>query len=724
MQILDATIALATVTAILGATGGALGAQAAARTARPEIERVDFRGVRSVPLQQLRRVVLTRPTSCYLGPLAPLCRVMHTAPFVRKRYLEPGALERDVGRLREFYWRSGFREAQVDTAVRPARHGVAITFDVREGLPTLVDTIAVDQAAPALDTTIIQRAVHLRPGARLDLSSLDTTLATLRDALWDAGYADAIVAPNVYVDDRTHRAKVRIDVNPRWRTRVASIEVQGNRHLSDAALRSALTLRPGGIYGRRDVLESQRHLYESPVVASAFIAIPPRVDSASDSLTQVVVRVQERRPFQFGLEGALNTVDFLEFSGRVGLFALRGGRWQLVMRGMTGNLLAAGLEGDGPFTDVAADDAVDRAFLRPTWQARVEATQLWAGSPRNQLALAAFGQRLSEPGAYVDRAAGFTTAFTREVMDRVPVSIGYRFERAAVDAGDVYFCESFGLCDAAALSVFRDPRRLSAVTLGGWLDRTNNPLAPSRGQTMRLDLEYASSVIGSEYEHFRIDGEAAAYRPFGSSVLAARLRGGWAHAESGVLHPRMLFYSGGGRSVRGYGENQLGPRVLRVSRDDLLTSGCTDATITDGSCDPNAVRSNVFSPRPVGATSLLEGSIELRMRLAGNIGGVLFADGAVAGPGAGSLPAERVATVTPGVGLRYQTPVGALRLDAGWRPARTERLPVVVDSRAADGSTQVTPLVIERQWTSLDDANGRGGALRRVTFHFALGHAF
>jgi len=94
------------------------------------------------------------------------------------------------------------------------------------------------------------------------------------------------------------------------------------------------------------------------------------------------------------------------------------------------------------------------------------------------------------------------------------------------------------------------------------------------------------------------------------------------------------------------------------------------------------------------------------------------------GPGAGALSTDRVATVTPGVGLRYETPVGALRLDAGWRPSRTEQLPVVVESRAADGSTQVTRLGRDRQWTSLDDANGRRGLLRRVTLHFAVGHAF
>jgi outer membrane protein assembly factor BamA len=703
MQIRDATLAIVVAAATFGAASNRLSAQTAAPTTGPEIKQVDLRGVRSLPAKQVRRVVATRASS-----------------LARKRHLEPGALARDVAGLRDFYWRHGFREVVVDTLVRPSNGGVAVTFDVREGPPTVVDSVVVEQATPALDTTVIQRALRLRSGVPLDLSALDSTLSALRNALWDAGYADATIVPNVFVDDQAHRARVRIDVNPRWRTRVASIEIEGNRRLSDDALRSALTLRSGGIYRRPDVLESLRHLYESRVVASAFIAVPP---NTNDSLTPVVLRVQERSPVQFGVDVGLNTSDFLQVAGRVGLFAIAGGRWQLIMRGATGNLLAPGLEGDGPFTDVAPDDSIDRAFLRPTWQAQVEATRLWAGSPRNRLTLGAFGQRLSEPSAFVDRALGLSTLFASEVTDHATASVGYRFERAAVEAGDVYFCESFGLCDAAALRVFRDFRRLSSVSLGGSLSRANSPVAPSRGQTTRVDLEYASSVTGSEYDHFRVDGEAAVYRPLRSWVLATHVRAGWAHTGGDVLHPRMLFYAGGSQSVRGYRENQLGPRVLRVRGEDLVASGCTDAELADGSCDPNAAPAVAFSPQPVGAMALLEGSVELRKRFAWRLGGVLFADGAVIGPGAGALSAGRVGALTPGVGLRYETPVGALRLDAGWQPARTERLPVLVETKAADGSSQLVRLTTERRWNSVDDANGRRG-LRRLTLHFALGHAF
>jgi outer membrane protein assembly factor BamA len=195
--------------------------------------------------------------------------------------------------------------------------------------------------------------------------------------------------------------------------------------------------------------------------------------------------------------------------------------------------------------------------------------------------------------------------------------------------------------------------------------------------------------------------------------------------DESILHPRARFYAGGVESVRGYGENQLGPRVLRVRREELLARGCTEASIADGSCDPNVAPSTAFSPRPVGATALLEGSAEFRLPLAGPLGAVAFADGAALRAGSLEPSRPRVAAVTPGVGLRYSSTLGILRLDAGYRPGGRERLPVVVESQSPDGTARVVRLRTEKVY---DEAAGSGGslrrALRRVTVHFALGHAF
>ncbi|HEX6052122.1 MAG TPA: BamA/TamA family outer membrane protein, partial [Gemmatimonadaceae bacterium] len=113
-----------------------------------------------------------------------------------------------------------------------------------------------------------------------------------------------------------------------------------------------------------------------------------------------------------------------------------------------------------------------------------------------------------------------------------------------------------------------------------------------------------------------------------------------------------------------------------------------------------------------------EGTAELRMPISGSVAGVVFADGAVVRSRHGGASAG---AVTPGLGVRYESNVGTLRFDAGWRPRRSEHLPVVVATRDVDGTSRVTRLATERSWT---EGDGERGLLRRVTLHFVLGHAF
>ena len=716
---------LAVVTGALAAGGpNALTAQPQVSGKPPEIGDVDLRGVHAVPEDQLLLVLSTKSTYCRLPFLRPVCYFVRTPFLVRHHYLEPGELERDMVRLRGVYWQRGFRETTIDTVVTRGRHGLRIAFVVKEGPPTLVDTVSVEPVGELLTSDEVARAVRIERGRPLDLASLDTGLIALRNRLWDAGHADATFEPDIRVDDRLRRATVRIVVDPRWRTRVGSIDIEGNQRLSEAALKSALTLRPGDDFRRKDVLESQKYLYQSLGVATATIIGPP----TGDSLKDIRVLVRENPPRRIALSAGLNTIEFVQLGARAGFYAVAGGRWQIDLRGAVGNLFARQLEGAGPFTDVpttAEGDAVMRDFTQPTWQGSAELARLWAGSPKNRFTVGAFSHQRLEPAVFIERGFGAFTAFTREVAQRSPLTLGYRLERAAVDAPDVLFCQSYGQCSRAAADALREPRRLASVTLNWWLDRSNNAVAPSHGYTLRADADHASAATGSEFRHSRLAAEATTYVKLGAAVLAARARGGWVRSPASsadessraALHPRALFFAGGVESVRGYAENQLGPRVLRVRSEDLIASGCTAESVADASCDPAAAPASVFSPRPIGGTTLLEGTVEVRAPLGGKIGGVVFVDAA-------RVQIERNAStgaVTPGLGLRYESNVGTLRLDLGWRPRRSEQLPVVVATPDTSGIPRVTRLATDRAWT---EGDGERGLLRHVTLHFVLGHAF
>lgn len=133
-----------------------------------------------------------------------------------------------------------------------------------------------------------------------------------------------------------------------------------------------------------------------------------------------------------------------------------------------------------------------------------------------------------------------------------------------------------------------------------------------------------------------LTGEARAYQSLAdddSIVLAARLKIGTLIGPSiADTAPDRLFLAGGGGSVRGYGYRTIG------------------VTQPGGAI--------------TGGRSLLEGSAELRARVTDTVGLVAFAD--IGHVGADSfLDFSEDMKVGVGVGLRYLTPLGPIRLDVG-----------------------------------------------------------
>ena len=118
------------------------------------------------------------------------------------------------------------------------------------------------------------------------------------------------------------------------------------------------------------------------------------------------------------------------------------------------------------------------------------------------------------------------------------------------------------------------------------------------------ELEHASQITVSDYSYNRLFGA-------GDAVHAARASGatcsrtcsasgscGRTSEQNGdaVLHPSKRFYAGGSQSVRGFGENQLGPRILTLPHGFLTYARTADGGLCDANspairlCDPNTAR--------------------------------------------------------------------------------------------------------------------------------------
>ena len=169
------------------------------------------------------------------------------------------------------------------------------------------------------------------------------------------------------------------------------------------------------------------------------------------------------------------------------------------------------------------------------------------------------------------------------------------------------------------------------LTLG--YDDSDDLLDPTRGFRLAGRLSPEASFQNSGFGYLRLQIDGSGYKSFARDkyVLAGRLRiGSIFGASRDRIAPSRRFYSGGGGSVRGFGFQDIGPKD---AFDD-----------------------------PIGGRSLAEAAIELRARF-GDFGIVPFVDGGqiFTGP----LPRFDSFRVGAGIGVRYHTSFGPIRIDVG-----------------------------------------------------------
>lgn len=752
---------------VAGSLGGiaATVASAQEKPERQEVIDVRFNGVTQVNRKDLGQALSTQESHCKSLIYEILCKPGARWRAVYERnFLDEDEFKRDVLRLLVFYFRRGFRDATVDTVVtRLSNNRVRIAFNVTEGPPTVVDDVSVEGIGTALPPRDTLREIHPRAGEPLNLLALDSSVARVRQRIWERGFVDAVLTLNTTVNDTTRRADIDITVDPKKRVTISNITVEGNDRVSEETIRNSLTVETADVFRLTRIAASQRALYESALFRRAVIDTGVRTPGMADSTKSLVVRVVEAPFREARTSFGFTTADFVQTEGSFTHNYLMDRPLRLDATLTIGNLLAQQLTKSDVFADISnivRDNDLGR-YYAPTYQANIGLTQRWFGSPRNTVSLGAFTHRRSSPGVLVDRGYGANATFTRTLANRVPLSARYQFEVARVEAGDVYFCINYGVCDNATIGALRKAQRLSPLAFTLSIDRTDMPFSPTRGILARAEFEHASTYTASDFRYNRATLEGSAYRKIGfrNTVIAAHARAGWADPLTStaeavgsalndnslqILHPRKRFYAGGSQSVRGFGENQLGPRVLTVAAATLAKGVQLNGDTSYTPCSVNApspeclaaLDDDQFQTRPLGGTTLLEGGIEARIPITRSLVGALFIDGAILGNGSVTTITKGKGAITPGFGIRYKSPVGPIRVDLGLRPALKSALPVITEIRDSAGVRRLVDLTGGR---GCDGPSSPGCRLypgplakqsfinrltNRLTLHLSIGEAY
>ena len=529
--------------------------------------------------------------------------------------------------LRQMLRIYGYYDAEVIQTVSAAETGSAelggdtesgptVRFDIAPGPRYRFGAVALgDLPAAGSDYPALRSAFGIQPGDPLDNDRIITSRTSLDVALGEAGYAFARLGePELTADHRREEADLSIEVATGGRYRFAGVFSTLPDFLPGEHLQEIARFKPGDLYKRSQVEDLRKAIIATGLVSS--VSLEPRQTRAPQGETSGEV----------ALDVSMTKAPLRTIAGAIGYDAGEGFRieasWEhrnlfppeglLRLRGVAGT----------------KEQLAGVTFRRNNFRGRdqVLTLDLYANSVKRQ--------------AYVARTVAFNASF-----EKLTTLI---FQKPWVwSAGLEAVVSNEREGDVKGISTAPQTYYVLALPLRGALDTTDNLLDPVRGfrAALRASPEFSFSS-GRKAGYVRIQADASAYLPLGkAAVLAARVRlGTIPGAPIDDIAPSRRFYAGGGGSVRGYGYQEIGPR------DSLGLSS--------------------------GGRSLSEFSLEARVKtglFGRGLSLVPFIDGGTVD--AGTTPQFRGMRLGAGLGLRYQTGFGPIRVDVatplGRRPGES-----------------------------------------------------
>ncbi|WP_420633736.1 BamA/OMP85 family outer membrane protein [Candidatus Palauibacter sp.] len=695
---------------------------------RAEVRSLYFLGNEALADGQLRAVIRTRSTECVSLFLQPFCLLTDWGFAHRRSYLDTLDVADDALRLRSFYRLRGYYEAEVDRAVRTSGDEARVWFTIAEGPPTLIDSFVIRGLPETLTPAEATALIGLDEGDPFDLYRLQAGKDTLVQSLRRQGYVEASVFEEA---QRTEggAAQVALDVQPGPRFRLGEIRIEGGETVGERVIRDLLPLRPGDYYNQDAEQEGQRNLFGLEAIRFASIRReprPPEAGAAADSTIDLVVQVTPATPQAARGGVGWSTDQCLQTEAQLTHRNLFGGARRLRITGQLKNIFAAQLDGAFPCSGVGTD--ADFRTLNYLLQTELLLPAVF--SRENSVRARVFVERETIPDVFIQDAAGFEAGLTRRLSRRLSATLSYspRYTGFGEQSADIFFCVNFGFCEPEDILTVTRSRWLAPVTLGVVYNGTDDPLRPSRGYYLTAEGEVAHASTGSQYKYNRILGQGAIFAEVEPGlVAAARVRLGivrfpgtrivtpGAARTDRLVHPSRRFFVGGSQSVRGFGQNLLGPRVLVADQVEDCPMGDFEACVQRLAAeDPGA-----FDQRPRGGDAHLEINLELRRYLSPQWGLVFFAD---AGSVSQNLTELKDVVWTPGFGLRYTSPIGSIRLDVGYNTMYATDLPAIVSLE--DGTLVQMPRPVRFDPFRFDDPSPLLEVWRRLQIHVSIGEAF
>ena len=558
----------------------------------------------------------------------------------------------DTEAIRQALVSKGYYAATVDPRVERADDQVDVTFTIVTGPPFEVTEYRIDYSDQPTGrgvedhprpTTL--RDAGLRPRGEPTGEALQGLENGLLGDLFAEGYPGAeSLGRRVEADFAAGAAVAVFPMRSGPLARYGQVVVRGAADVDETYVRQLRTFEAGEVYKRSEIDEYREALAETGLFREIDVQpAPPGYDGSTDVLVEVAER--PRRTLTGGLS----------FDTSVGPGVTAG--WE------NRNLLGRG----------------ERLAVGLALSAPLQELQFGFVKPRPRL-----------PGSY-----NLTALFRNETTDAFTAQTGeitgsvtkYWFERDLETIGGLRY-QYADITDQDGIDTTFSSVSVPLAAL--WNNETDE-LNPVDGWRGRFTVEPFFGDVG--FVKTAVGG--ASRVGFGDDdkfLIAGRVLVGSAYGtDRDAIPSTERYFAGGGGSVRGYGYLEAGPLNIRDDGADVVAR-------IDGQplFDPVTGEQN-FDVGPIGGASLFEANLEARYRVTDTIQAAVFVDGGSVFEA--NTPDFQDIFVGAGVGVRYFTPIGPIRLDVALPLNRR----VIEGDRVVerDGET-----VIERQTVFEDDLFG------------------
>jgi outer membrane protein assembly complex protein YaeT len=567
------------------------------------VHSLKFVGVKSIDDRRLRDALATRQSS--------------KIPWGRKTYFDRSRFDADLKRIQAFYSDRGFPDARVtkfDVKLNDKQDAVDLTVTIDEGTPIKVasiDFVGFD-AIPQRHLSALQSQAPLKVGAPRDRQLVVTAHEMAVNELKDHGFPYAKVTTaesNVGGDPK--RSAITFTADPGKLAHFGPVQIVGTKSVSEHIIERQLTFKPGDLYRRSVLQDSQRRLYAMELFQFVNIEAQNQEEQPDELPIRVTVAEGNHQRVNFGVgygteEKARVDAEYHHLN-------------------FLGDARSAGIHG--------RYSSLDRGL-------RLDFNQPYFFAP--QLSLGGEGQlwRTITP-AYSSVVEGGKATLTHRLNEKFSLAVSITAEHDSSSVSDRALSDPTLIKDLIALGLNpitgKQSGTLNAVGFDLQRSTADNLLNAHRGYQLALHAEQAGRILPGTFQYTAVSADGRHYLPIGSVVIASRLQIGnirpYGNSQTNVPFSKRYFL-GGSTSIRGWGRYEVSP---------LSENGT-----------------------PLGGSSMLAFSEELRAGLGGNLGGVLFVDGGNVWlqPSAQNLSDLRYAI---GSGLRYQTPIGPIRFDFGYQ---------------------------------------------------------